>query len=84
MKEEKKLSELTNEELLQVAKKRKATTIMNAVFIGFLAGIIMYSVMKSTWGLVTLIPLFLIYKLLNSSKHDHKELEQLLKERNLN
>jgi hypothetical protein len=82
-KKEKKLSELTDQELLQAAKKMKSTSITNAVLIGFLIGVIFYSVMKNTWGLLTLIPLFLAYKLVNNSNRDKKELESLLKERNL-
>lgn len=37
---------------------------MTALFIGFLVGILVYSAAKNTWGLVTLIPLFLLYRLL--------------------
>ena len=80
---QKELSQLTDQELLAEAKKAKSTTIMNAVFIGFLIGIIIYSVVKNSWGFLTLIPLFLIYKLVNNSKQSSKELEALLKERNL-
>ena len=80
---ERKLSELTDEELLQEAKKMKSNSIMNAVLIGFLAGIIIYSVLKNTLGLVTLIPLFFAYKLVNKSNQNKQELESLLKERNL-
>lgn len=81
--EEKKLSELTDQELLQAAKKRKSTAITNAVLIGFLIGIVFYSVMKNSLGFLTLIPLFFAYKLSNNSKYNNKELENLLKERNL-
>lgn len=35
-----------------------------AFMIGFLVGIIVYSVAVNTWGFLTLIPLYLIYKLL--------------------
>ena len=80
---ERKLSELTDEELLQEAKKMKSNAIMNAVLIGFLAGIIIFSVVKNTLGFLTLIPLFLAYKLINKSNHNKQELENLLKERNL-
>ena len=80
---ERKLSELTDAELLQEAKKMKSNSIMNAVLIGFLAGIIIYSVLKNTLGLVTLIPLFFAYKLVNKSNQNKQELESLLKERNL-
>jgi hypothetical protein len=61
----------------------KSASITNAVLIGFLVGIVFYSVVKNSWGFLTLIPLFFAYKLINNSKHDTKELENLLKERNL-
>lgn len=81
--EPKKLTDLTDQELLQEAKKRKSAGIMNAVLIGFLVGIIFYSVVKNTVGFFTLIPLFLAYKLINNSKYNSKELDELLRERNL-
>ncbi|TCD23422.1 FUSC family protein [Pedobacter psychrodurus] len=81
--EQKKLSELTDHELLLEAKKKKSAAITNAVLIGFLAGVIFYSLMKNSLGFLTLIPLFLIYKLANNSKYDNKELENLLRERGL-
>lgn len=81
--EQKKLSELTDQELLQEAKKRKSTSIINAVLIGFLIGIILYSIIKNSLGFLTLLPLFLAYKLTNNSKYNTTELENLLKERNL-
>ena len=80
---QKELSELTDQELLQEAKKMKTASIINALLIGFLMGVIFYSIVKSSWGLLTLIPLYFIYKLINNSKPNTKELESLLKERNL-
>lgn len=80
---EQKLSELTDQQLLQEAKKRKSAAIINAVLIGFLIGIVLYSILKNTLGFFTLIPLFFAYKLINNSKYNTKELENLLKERNL-
>jgi hypothetical protein len=80
---ERKLSELTDEELLQEAKKMKSNSIMNAVLIGFFVGVIVYSVVKNTIGLVTLIPIFFVYRLVNKSNYNNQELERLLKERNL-
>lgn len=79
----KKLSELTDEELLKEAKRMKSTSIMNALFIGVLIGIVFYSVVKNSFGFLTLIPLFIAYKLINSSKVDRQALENILKERNL-
>ena len=77
------LSELTDQELLQEAKKVKSALITDALLIGFLIGVIFYSIIKNTWGFLTLIPLFLVYKLINKPKHNKEELENLLKERNL-
>ena len=81
--EQKELAELTDQELLQAAKKMKSTAIINAILIGFLAGIIFYSVVTNSLGFLTLIPLYFAYKLINNSKYDNKVLENLLKERNL-
>ena len=81
--EAKKLSDLTDEELLQEAKKMKSTSRINALLIGFLLGVVFYSIMKNSFGFLMLIPLFFAYKLANNSKRDNKELENLLKERNL-
>ncbi|MFT3702163.1 MAG: hypothetical protein QM802_07325 [Agriterribacter sp.] len=61
----------------------KSTSIINAVFIGFLIGIIFYSVIKNSVGLFTLIPLFFVYVLIKKSKYNNQELKQVLKERNL-
>jgi uncharacterized membrane protein YbjE (DUF340 family) len=76
----KELSGLTDQELLEKAKKLKSTATMNAVLIGFLIGIILYSILKNSIGLFTLIPLFFVFKLLNKK---NKPLEKLLKERKL-
>lgn len=77
------LSELTDQELLQEAKKIKSASLTNAVLIGFFIGIVFYSFMKNSLGFFTLIPLFFAYKLLNKPKYNNQELENLLKERNL-
>jgi uncharacterized membrane protein YbjE (DUF340 family) len=82
--EQKVLSELTDQELLDEAKKMKSFSITNALIIGFLVGVVFYSVVKSTRGMLTLIPLYLIYKIVNDPKNKrNKDLEKLLKERNL-
>ena len=79
---EKELSELTDKELLAEAKKMKSTSIINAVLIGFMVGIIIYSIVKNNVGFFTLIPLFIVYKLFNNSKN-YNDLKKILKERNL-
>ena len=81
---QKELSELTDQELLYEAKELKSFSFTNALIIGFLMGVIFYSVAKNTWGIFTLIPLFFVYKLINDPKNKrYKALEKLLKERNL-
>jgi F0F1-type ATP synthase assembly protein I len=76
------LSNLTDEELLSEAKKMKSTSIINAFLIGFMIGIIIYSIVKSSLGFFTLIPLIFAFKVFNSSKNN-KALKKLLKERDL-
>ena len=81
---QKEISELTDQELLDEAKEMKSFSFTNALIIGFLMGVVFYSVVKNTWGIFTLIPLFFVYKLINDPKNKrYKALEKLLKERNL-
>lgn len=50
------------------SNQMKSTQILDAIIIGFLFGIIIYSVVNKSWGFLTLIPIYLIYKLVNKSK----------------
>lgn len=79
---QKELSELTNEELLQEAKKIKSTNIYDAVIFGFLIGVAVYSAVKNGFGLLSFLPLIYI-PISVKNKAKHKELERLLKERDL-
>jgi len=79
---QKELSELTDQELMEEAKKIKPSPIVDAFFIGFLVGIIIYGFVANSWGFLILIPLFLIYGLLKKSKRN-EALKKELKERNL-
>lgn len=79
---QKELSTLTDQELLAEAKKMKASSIAHAFVIGFMIGVVVYSLVKNTWGFFTLIPLFLIYQL-TRNPNNSKELKHLLKERKL-
>ncbi|MCW5924491.1 MAG: hypothetical protein KIS77_19385 [Saprospiraceae bacterium] len=82
---------LTDEELLAEKKKMRKSKLFYAIWIGFLAGIFLFGVVS--WGLSSekrlgylipmLIPVFFIYKLLKAP-NNHKELEDVLKERKLN
>lgn len=76
------MSELTNEELLESAKNNKPSPIIDAFFIGFLVGIVIYSLAANTWGFLTLIPLFIIYLLLKKPKQ-YEALMKEIKNRNL-
>ena len=76
------LMALTDEALLDKKKKLKKAKIINAFMIGFLFAVVVYSFIKNTWGLLTLIPVFMIYRLLRNAEKD-KDLEAVLKERNL-
>jgi len=79
---QKELSQLSNQELLEKAEKVKPSPLIDAFFIGFLVGIIIYSLVANTWGFLTLIPLFIIYGLLKKTKR-YEALKKELKKRNL-
>lgn len=78
----KEVAALTDQELLEAAKKMKPTPIVDAFFIGFLVGIVIFSVAVNRWGFLTLIPLVLIYWLLKKPKH-YEALNKELKKRGL-
>ncbi len=80
---QKELEQLSNDELLNEAKKMKSTSTINATLIGLFIGILIYSIVVNNSGFLTLIFLFIIYKLANNSKHNKEEIENLLKKRNL-
>ena len=79
---QKESSELTDQELIEEVKKIKPSPIVDAFFIGFLVGIIIYSLVANSWGFLTLIPLFIVYRLLKKSKRN-EALKKELKERRL-
>ena len=79
---QKELSKLSDKELLEVAKNSKPSPMIDAFFIGFLVGIIIYSVVANTLGFLTLIPLFLVYILLKKPKK-YEALKKELDERKL-
>ncbi len=63
------MPEFSDQESIEQKKRIKRSSLLDAFFIGFLVGIIIFSVFASTWGLLTLIPLFLIYRILKKSKN---------------
>jgi len=64
-------SKLTEQELLDKAKKDKSAAITSALLIGVMIGVVIWSVAKNTVGFFTLIPLFFIYKLINNPKDEN-------------
>jgi F0F1-type ATP synthase assembly protein I len=76
------LSQLSDKELLEQAKIDKPSPIIDAFLIGILIGIITYSFVASTWGLVTLVPVLIIYALLKKPKK-YEPIKKELRKRNL-
>lgn len=69
-------SELGEKPLPGQSKNTKSEAITNALLIGVMIGVVVWSVAKNTVGLFTLIPLYFIYKLLNKQKDDKAVEEQ--------
>ncbi|PDS26536.1 hypothetical protein [Flavobacterium branchiophilum] len=66
--QEDNLSALNDAELLKAFKKMKSTQITNAILIGFLIGVGLYSTVKKGIGFFTFFPLFFVLILLNQNK----------------
>jgi len=73
---------LTDEELLQEAKKMKLTKLYDAGIVGFLAGVAIYSTVTNGFGLLTFLPLVYV-PIAGRNNKKRKELEKQLKARNL-
>ncbi|WP_114939441.1 FUSC family protein [Mucilaginibacter endophyticus] len=80
--EQKDLSQLTNEELLQEAKKIKSGNILDATIIGFLIGVAVYSTVRNGFGFLTFLPLIYL-PIAAKNKLRNKEVEKLVKEKGL-
>jgi len=63
-------SELSEQELLDLAKQKKSTAIINAFLIGLLIGIVIYGVAKNNLGFFALIPIFIAFKIFNKPKNN--------------
>ena len=89
--EKRNFAELTDEELLVEKRKLRKAKIISAVFIGFMAGVLIFGVVS--WSLSEekrfgflipmLIPVVIIYRMLKN-RNMNKDLEETLRERNLN
>ena len=78
----KELSQMSDNELLEEFKRIKPSPLIDAFFIGFLIGILIYGAVANTWGFLILLPLFIIYGILKKSKN-YDLLKKELKERKL-
>lgn len=78
----KALAEFTDDELLQEAKKQNSYKTYDAVIIGVLMGIAIYSAVKNGFGLLIFIPL-LYLPAAAKNRANKKKVERLLTERNL-
>ena len=76
------LAQLSDEELLKAAKANKPSPMIDAFFIGFLVGVVIYSIAANGLGFLILIPLFLVYLFLKKPKQ-HGALKAELKKRGL-
>lgn len=89
--EKKDFYKMTDEELTIEKKKLKNSRIFHATFIGLLVGILIYGIVSYILSpekqngviIAILLPVFIIYKLVKNPNRN-KDLEKVLKERNLN
>ncbi len=80
--ENKELTELNNEQLLEEKKKIQYNKIVNATLIGLCIGIAIFSAVKNGFVFFTFFPLLLTYPFIKNGKKI-KVLEKELKSRNL-
>lgn len=76
------LAALSDQELLQKAKKSKTAKIYDAGILGVLIGIAIYSSVKNGLGVLSILP-FIYMAIAARNKINYTALEKLLKERNL-
>ncbi|GAB5538285.1 MAG: hypothetical protein Salg2KO_03880 [Salibacteraceae bacterium] len=75
-------SQLSDHALIEVAKKQRKGKIVDAVIVGFLVGVAMYSVYNHGFGLLTFLPLIYI-PIAGRNQKRRLELEKILLKRNL-
>ena len=76
------LSTLSDEDLLQQAKKVKYEKIIDSVIFGFLIGVAIYSSVNNGFGLLTFLPVVWI-PIIGSKRPRQKAVTDLVKERGL-
>lgn len=60
----------------------RSNSVVSALLIGFMMGIVIWSILQNTVGLFTLILLYFAFKMFHKPDKN-KDLKSLLKERNL-
>ena len=83
MEPKKSLSEFTDEELLQEAKKRKQDSTFHAFAIGLIAGIAIFSVFRNGFGFLPVLLLLVIVYLISQKKPSYKEVQEEITQRKL-
>lgn len=78
----KELTELSDEELVLEGKKIKSSNIMDAMIIGVLIGISLYSAFRNGIGLLSFLP-FAYLPVAAKNRTRNRQVEDLLKEKNL-
>jgi len=80
---EKDLSGLTNQELLEKKRTIEARNTVNAIILGVLVGIAIYSTIANGLGLMTFLPIIFAFFVANSWNKDKKALKREIEFRNL-
>lgn len=80
-----KLSELTDQELLDQAKTMKSSALTHAFLIGLMIGVVIYGVAQNNLGFFMLFPLFLAFKVFHKPgyKESSEAMDRQLEERGL-
>ncbi|WPO89442.1 hypothetical protein [Chryseobacterium sp. YR459] len=80
---EKDLSGLTDQELLEKKRTIEGRNTINAVILGVLAGIAIYSTIANGLGLMTFLPIIFAFFAANSWNKDKKALKREIESRNM-
>lgn len=80
--ENKTLEELSDEALLQQAKQLKPTKLYDALIIGFLIGVAIFSSVRNGMGLLTFLPLIYL-PVASKNRKKMEAVNKLLQERGL-
>lgn len=81
---ERELNELTDQELLERKKQQKSNKLINAVLVGFCAGVLIYGIVNKGITIFTFMLLIMgVWAFMRWKKND-EALDDELKSRNLN